>query len=70
LSKRFRFNETVGLQIRAEAFNVLNRANYFLGTGVGDGATGENTNAFNVNSTTFGVYQHLFAAYFPVRRQV
>jgi hypothetical protein len=54
LSKRFRFSETVGLQIRAEAFNVLNRANYFLGTGVGDGATGENTNAFNVNSTTFG----------------
>lgn len=54
LSKRFRFTERVGLQLRAEAFNVLNRANFFAPTGVADGATGENSNIFNVNSTTFG----------------
>ncbi len=54
LSKRFRFSERVGLQLRAEAFNVFNRANFFAPTGAADGATGENSNIFNVNSTTFG----------------
>lgn len=61
LSKRFRFSETVGLQLRAEAFNVLNRANFFLGTGLGDGATGENSNAFNVNNTAFGRINNTYA---------
>ena len=54
LSKRIRFSERVGLQLRAEAFNVFNRANFFAPTGAADGATGENSNIFNVNSTTFG----------------
>ena len=61
LSKRFRFTENVGLQLRAEAFNLLNRPNFFLGTGVGDGATGENSNAFNVNNTAFGRITNTYA---------
>ena len=54
LSKRIRFSERVGLQLRAEAFNVFNRANFFAPTGAADGATGENSNIFNVNSPNFG----------------
>ncbi len=54
LSKRFRFTERFGLQLRAEAFNVFNRANFFAPSGPADGATGENSNIFNINSTTFG----------------
>ncbi len=61
LSKRFRFSENVGLQLRAEAFNVLNRANFVLGTGAGDGALGENSNAFNVNNTAFGRITNTYA---------
>jgi hypothetical protein len=55
ISKRIVFSETVGLQLRAEAFNLFNRANFFAPTGSqGDGSTGENSNIFNINSTTFG----------------
>lgn len=54
LSKRVKFTERFSLQLRAEAFNVLNRVNFFPVTGAGDGATGENSNIFNINSVTFG----------------
>lgn len=55
ISKRIVFNERVALQLRAEAFNVFNRANFYAPTGTqGDGSTGENSQIFNINSTTFG----------------
>lgn len=41
LSKNIRFTESLRLQLRAEAFNVFNRANFAIGD-------------FNVNSTDFG----------------
>lgn len=49
LSKNIRFGETVRLQLRGEAFNVLNRTNFLAGD-------------FNVNSTTFG---QVFTNYAP-----
>lgn len=45
LMKRIRFGETTRLEIRAEAFNVLNRANFFIA---------DNSGIFNVNGTNFG----------------
>ena len=41
LSKNIRFTESIRLQLRGEAFNVFNRANFFVGD-------------FNVSSTSFG----------------
>lgn len=63
LSKRFRFNERMGIQLRAEAFNLFNRANFRASTGTtsGDSALGENSNIFNVNSTTFGRITNTYA---------
>jgi hypothetical protein len=55
LNKRFQFNERTSLVLIGNAFNVFNRANFYLPTGTtGDHAFGENSDAFNVNSTTFG----------------
>ena len=55
LGKRIRFSDKFSLQLRAEAFNVFNRANFRPVTGAGtDGALGENSNLFNINSNTFG----------------
>jgi hypothetical protein len=61
LSKRIAFSENVRLQLRAEAFNLFNRANFFAPTGPADGSTGENSNIFNINSTTFGQIRGTYA---------
>ncbi len=46
LIKNIRFGERYNIQLRAEAFNVLNNTNLFIAEG---------SNIFNVASTTFGV---------------
>lgn len=50
LIKNFRLTESVRFQVRAEAFNVLNRANFFIGnvSFIPDGTS------FDINSTNFG----------------
>jgi hypothetical protein len=48
--KNFPITETVRFQIRAEAFNVLNRPNFFIGN-VSFTPAGT---SFNINSTQFG----------------
>ncbi|MDQ3665827.1 MAG: TonB-dependent receptor [Acidobacteriota bacterium] len=50
--KRIRLTETSRLELRAEAFNVLNRANFFIA---------DNSGIFNVNSTTFGQFGTTFS---------
>ena len=45
LIKNIRFGERYNLQFRAEAFNVLNNVNFFVGEGSG---------IFNIGSTNFG----------------
>lgn len=50
LIKTFPIKENMRFQIRAEAFNVLNRANFFIGN-VSFTPTGT---SFNINSTDFG----------------
>lgn len=45
LIKNVRFGERINVQVRAEAFNVLNNVNFFVG---------EQSGIFNVGSTNFG----------------
>ena len=45
LIKNIRFGERFNIQLRAEAFNVLNKTNFFIG---------ENSGIFNIGSTSFG----------------
>jgi len=45
LIKNIAFNERLRLQLRVEAFNVLNNTNFLIP---------ENSNSFNIGSTTFG----------------
>lgn len=52
LMKNFRITEGTRLQVRAEAFNLLNRTNFFVGVFPGNG---------NVNSTNFGRISSSFA---------
>jgi hypothetical protein len=47
--KNFRVTERVGFTFRAEAFNIMNRTNFFIGE------------AQNINSTTFGRVTDTFA---------
>jgi hypothetical protein len=47
LIKNIAFNERVRVQLRAEAFNVTNKTNFFIG---------ENSNMFDIDSTTFGQF--------------
>jgi hypothetical protein len=50
LIRKFRFTEDVGFEIRAEVFNVLNRANFFIGNVSGTPAG----TSFDINSVNFG----------------
>lgn len=50
LIRKFRISEDVGFEIRAEAFNVLNRANLFIGN-VSFVPSGT---SFDINSVNFG----------------
>lgn len=52
LMKNFRITEKVRFQVRGEAFNVLNRPNFFVGVFPGSG---------NINSTNFGRVTSTFA---------
>ncbi|MCA1624865.1 MAG: TonB-dependent receptor, partial [Acidobacteria bacterium] len=54
ISRRFRFTETMNLEILAEGFNIFNRLNV---TGVGTNAYSipNNTTTLNFNQTTFGI---------------
>ena len=54
LFRNIRFGETKNLQLRFEVFNVINRANFFLPSGGNAVNNGENSDVFNVNSTSFG----------------
>ncbi|HEY8562223.1 MAG TPA: TonB-dependent receptor [Pyrinomonadaceae bacterium] len=54
LIKNIAFNERMRVQLRAEAFNVLNRTNFFVPSGTGALNVGENSDIFNINSTSFG----------------
>ena len=46
--KNIRLGEKFKVQLRAEAFNVMNKTNFFIA---------ENTNTFDIDSTTFGQIQ-------------
>lgn len=54
LFRNIKLGETRNLQLRMEVFNVLNRANFFLPSGGNAVSSGENSDVFNVNSTSFG----------------
>ena len=56
--KKIRLTERVNFELRAEAFNVLNRTNFCVGCQ--SGATTQ-TSIFNINSTNFGRLQEVFA---------
>jgi hypothetical protein len=54
LMKNFRFSERINLQLRAEAFNLLNHTNFWLiDTGLGDGTFGQATSAHAARTMQF-----------------
>jgi hypothetical protein len=59
LSRIFKFNERFALQARAEAFNVMNRAN-FVGAISPAGQPGFTTMNTNLSSSTYGQVQAAF----------
>jgi hypothetical protein len=54
LIKNIAFSEATRLQLRMEVFNVLNHVNFFAPTGANAASVGEDSNIFNINSSTFG----------------
>jgi hypothetical protein len=54
VSKRFNISETVRFQLRLEAFNALNRANFGV-------TAAQQFSVFNVNSANFGRITNAFA---------
>lgn len=54
LIKNIAFNERMRVQLRAEAFNVLNRTNFYVPSGAGALNVGENSSVFDISSATFG----------------
>ena len=59
LSRIFRFTERYSLQVRAEAFNVLNHSN-FVGAISPAGQPGFTTMSTNLSSSTYGQVQAAF----------
>lgn len=54
LIKNIAFTERTRLQLRMEVFNVLNNVNFFAPSGANATSFGEDSNIFNINSSTFG----------------
>ncbi len=54
LMKNITLTERTRLQLRMEAFNVLNNVNFFAPSGANAVVVGEDSNIFNINSATFG----------------
>ncbi|MEZ5428003.1 MAG: carboxypeptidase regulatory-like domain-containing protein [Pyrinomonadaceae bacterium] len=54
LIKNIAISERMRLQLRAEAFNVLNNVNFFVPTGPSALNVGEDSNIFNIRSSSFG----------------
>ena len=61
LMKNIQLGETTRLQLRMEVFNVLNRANFFAPSGANALNVGEDSNIFNINSSTFGQITSTYA---------
>jgi len=61
LMKNIQLGETTRLQLRMEVFNVLNRANFFPPSGGNALNFGEDSNIFNINSSTFGQITETYA---------
>jgi hypothetical protein len=61
LIKNIQITEKTRLQLRVEAFNVLNNVNFAISSGAGALNTGENSLVFDINSTNFGRITNAFS---------